>query len=265
MLLRALLLIALVAGFAPSEAAPAGTTVRVVETWPVGDDVVLARNQNYYLRLAYSTDAPARIWARPFLHGREVNAGSHPSALYSGSSEMLGWFFLMQPGVEVDEIRISAGDGGTGSTPVVASHRVRIVGGAHAADAQREPPWVATLRAQAEEAQRRAFDARMNEPVSAGETALFGGFMLAMAALGVAGIVAPIVAVRRWQGGWRIAAMLPLVAVAFVVLRLVIDTAIDPTSHNLWPFEILQVGFLSIVVILALLIVRKVRGVGRGG
>jgi hypothetical protein len=32
----------------------------------------------------------------------------------------------------------------------------------------------------------------------------------------------------------------------------------DPTSHNLWPFEILQAGLLSIVVILGLLVARRV-------
>lgn len=259
--LRALLLLALVTCSALPGAVLADGSVQVIETWPAGDEVVLARNQNYYLRLAYSSDAPVRIWARPFLHGREANAGSHPSALYSGSGEMLGWFFLMQPGDEVDEIRISMGGGGTGNTPVVASHRVRVTGGSHAANAQREPAWVATLRAQAEEAERQAMEDRMNEPESIGDTVLFGGFMLAMVALGVAGVAAPVVAVRRWQGGWRIAAMLPLVLVAFVVLRLVVDVVIDPTSHNLWPFEILQVGFLNIVVMGVLWIARKVCGV----
>ncbi len=43
----------------------------------------------------------------------------------------------------------------------------------------------------------------------------------------------------RWKGGWRIGATLPLLAVLFVVARIVFDTRRDPTSHNLWPFEIL--------------------------
>lgn len=32
---------------------------------------------------------------------------------------------------------------------------------------------------------------------------------------------------------------------AFVLLRLQIDTARDPTSHNLWPFEIVMWGAFS--------------------
>jgi hypothetical protein len=34
----------------------------------------------------------------------------------------------------------------------------------------------------------------------------------------------------------------------------------DPTSHNLWPFEILQVGVLSLVAIGVLLAARKFSG-----
>lgn len=40
----------------------------------------------------------------------------------------------------------------------------------------------------------------------------------------------------RWRGGWRIAAA-PAMVMSFVVLRIVVDTARDPTSRNLWPFE----------------------------
>jgi hypothetical protein len=49
----------------------------------------------------------------------------------------------------------------------------------------------------------------------------------------------------------------------FVVLRLMIGIAGDPTSHNLWPFEILQAGALSVVMIAALLIARRFTGAQR--
>ena len=77
----------------------------------------------------------------------------------------------------------------------------------------------------------------------------------------VAGIVLPLWSVWKWRGGWRIAAALPAAAMGFVVLRILIGTAVDPTSHNLWPFEILQVGVVGLVVIGVLAVVRRVRGV----
>lgn len=49
----------------------------------------------------------------------------------------------------------------------------------------------------------------------------------------------------------------------FVVLRIMFGVARDPTSHNLWPFEILQAGALSVVVMAVLLVARKLSGAGR--
>lgn len=54
---------------------------------------------------------------------------------------------------------------------------------------------------------------------------------------------------------------------AVVMARVVVDTAQDPTSHNLWPFEIILSGFVGVSVstIGALIgsIPRVVRGVAR--
>jgi len=41
------------------------------------------------------------------------------------------------------------------------------------------------------------------------------------------------------------------------VLRIISDTTRDPTSHNLWPFEILMFGGVAIVVTVALMVVRR--------
>lgn len=241
--------------------ARAATTVEVLETFPPGDDVVLAKNQNYYLRLGYRTDAPVRIWARPYFRGRPADAGSNPSPRYEGSGEVLGWFFLMRPGTEVDEIRITAGDGGVRTTPQVASLRVHVAGGSGAASAP-EPAWVARLQAQADEASRSQ-EASSGHEAGPGGMLLLGGFMLAMLAAGLVGFAAPAWGLWRWRGGWRIAAAVPAAVMAFVVLRIAAGTAIDPTSHNLWPFEVLQAGALSLLVMLALWIARKAMGAGR--
>ncbi|MGH6635545.1 MAG: hypothetical protein ACRED0_05230, partial [Gammaproteobacteria bacterium] len=66
-----------------------------------------------------------------------------------------------------------------------------------------------------------------------------------MLSLLLAGSAAPTWALWKWRGGWRIAAAVPAVLMAFVVLRIVVDAARDPTSHNLWPFEILEFGMVS--------------------
>jgi hypothetical protein len=240
--------------------AHAGTEVRVLATHPAGDLVTLAKNQTFYVHIGYTTDEPVKIWARPFFRGREVTAGSNPSRSHTGSGGTLGWFFFMEPGEKVDEIRITAGDGTDAGTRLVATHPVRITGSDRPSASTSQPDWLVSLRQQEERLQREEFEKRASTPPSAGETLFFGGFMLAVAALGFGGVAAPLWAIRRWRGGWRVAAAVPAVMTGFVVLRIIFDTAGDPTSHNLWPFEILQVGVLSLVVIGVLLAVRKFSG-----
>ena len=258
------ILLALAACFGPMRCAHAATTVRVVETWPSGDDIALARNQNFYLRLAYDSDEPVGIWVAPYYHGERVNVGSSPSQTYSGSGETFGWFFFMQAGQQVDEVRVTAGDGSTGNTPVVAIWRGHVMGSSEAANpVAQQPAWVAEMSARAKAAQDQAYRERMSKPLSAGDVALAGGFMLAMLALGLLGFAAPAWGMWRWRGGWRIAAAVPAAMMAFVALRITIGVARDPTSHNLWPFEILQAGALSVVVMVVLLVARKLFGGGR--
>ena len=254
LLLFALTLIALAGG------ARAETEVRVLATYPAGDPVTLGKGQTFYVHIGYTTDEPVKIWARPFFQGREVAAGSNPSRSHTGSGETLGWFFFMEPGKQVDEVRITVGDGSQAGTRLIPTHPVRITGSDQSAASTSEPDWLVTLRQQEERLQREEFEKRASTPPSAGDTLFFGGFMLAVAALGIGGVAAPFWAIRRWRGGWRVAAAVPAVMTGFVVLRIVVDTAGDPTSHNLWPFEILQIGALSLVVIGVLLAARRFSG-----
>ena len=235
----------------------AAVTVDVIATDPPGATVLLPPNENFYVRLRYVTDTPISIWARPYLLGREVNAGSNPSRTYNGTGEALGWFFLMHPGDQVDEVRITAGDGSHDGTHLVATHRVHVVGGTQAIEARTEPNWVVELNREDKAAQQADYERRMNTPPSAGDVVLFNGFMLTVLALGVFAFGAPAWALWRWRGGWRIAAAIPAVMMAFVVVRIGFGVSRDPTSHNLWPFEILQVGALSVVVMAVLFAARR--------
>jgi hypothetical protein len=260
-LLAALLWLAalLAAGRAAAE-----TTIRVLDTEPAGTAVTLGRNESFYLRLAYATDTPVRIWANPYFEGRAVNAGTNPSRLYEGEGEALAWFFFLgEPGGRVDEIRITAGDGSIDGTREVLRWPVRVTAGSGPASAAPQPEWLARLRAEDQRAQREAYERFMNEPINVTDALIYGvGFMLVVLVLGIGGIVLPVLAVRRWQGGWRVAACLPLAVIGFVVLRFAIDVAIDPTSHNLWPFEILQAGFVSLVLLGVLALARRLSGSG---
>jgi hypothetical protein len=192
-----------------------------------------------------------------------VRAGSNPSNVYNGSGEALGWFFFSEPGTRVDEVRIRVGDGSPAGTRVLATYPVQVIGSASPASSSAGPHWVAELRARAEAAQRAAYEARMNEPLAVGDALWFGGFMLAVYGIGLLGIGLPIRALWRWRGGWRIAAAVPASMMGFVIVRIAVGVAADPTSHNLWPFEILQTAMLSTVVIGVMMLARKVMAAQR--
>lgn len=257
---RVIFLFVLPLSFWPIDGVRADTVVRVVETWPPGNYVTLGRNQNFYLRLAYETDKPVHIWARPYINGKPAKVGSNTSPKYSGTGETLGWFFFDSKGGAVDEVRIEAGDGSASNTSVVAVWRGDVVGSNEVSKRQPEPAWIAEMTARAKAAQDEAYRARMREPVSASDTALFSGFLLAVLATGLLGFVLPGWGVWRWDGVWRMAAAVPAAMMAFVVLRIVVDGLRDPTSHNLFPFEILLAGAASTVVMTVLYLAHKFFG-----
>lgn len=52
-------------------------------------------------------------------------------------------------------------------------------------------------------------------------------------------LAAEVFTLIRWRGLWRLASLLPLFAVGFIIMRI----AIDPQMHYLLPIEILITSF----------------------
>ena len=251
-------IILLLASLAFASVAHATTKVELLETFPPsGSDIVVPPGKDVYLRIAYETDAPAHIWARPYFQGREVAAGSSPSPEYSGKGELLGFFFLDPPGGQVDEIRVTAGNGSRNGTPEIARFPIRVYSYAGAPALPPEPQWVVSMRDANNKAMDAAFKAQMDKPITAGDMAFLNGFMAVFAGLGLLGLGWPAWALWRWRDQWRWWAAMPFALVAFVVLRIMVGTAIDPTSHNLWPFEILMAGGCSVVAMLVIALLRR--------
>jgi hypothetical protein len=246
------------AAFLAPAAARATTTVRVLETWPAGEAVTLAPNQTFYLRLHYEAERPTHIWARPFIGGQAAKAGSNPSRLYEGTGEALGWFFLTQPDAEVDEVRIEVGDGTAGGSGFIATYPVHITADAGSPSASAAAPaWVGELSRRAQAAQQAAARERA---ATTQTTPWLGGIMLLGALVALFGLGAPAWALMRWRNSWRLAAAVPAAIMLFVVLRIVVDVARDPTSHNLWPFEIFMAGAFCGVVVIVIALVRRLLG-----
>jgi hypothetical protein len=236
----------------------ADVRVAVVATDPAGAPVSLGRDEPFYVRVEYAADEPITIWARPYFQGREVVAAkTNASHTYSGQGSALGWFSLDEA-AQVDEVRIRVGGGQPRREWEAARYAVTIIGTGRPAARRATAAWVDELLRAEETRRREEYEKRMAEPVSATDNLLMSAFMLAVLGLLVAGFAAPAWGLWRWRNGWRMAAAVPAVLMTFIVLRIVVDTARDPTSHNLWPFEILMYAPISLAIMAALKVARLV-------
>lgn len=237
--------------------ARAQTTVKLLGTFPEGSDIAVPTGETVYVRVAYDAPKPTRIWVRPYYQGKDVSAGSGPSPLYQGKGELLGFFFLTRPG-HVDALRVTAGDGSVGGTTEIARWPIRVSSYSNAPPVPPAPAWLGRLREAHDKAMREQVQSRAGTggPPGALATGFVGVFMLAFVALGIVGLAWPAWAVWRWRGKWRGLAMAPLAVLGFVVLRIVIGIAMDPTSHNLWPFEIILFGGASVLAMAAIAAMR---------
>jgi len=240
----------------------AGQKAEILETYPAGKDVQLGTSELYYVRVAYQLDEPSRVWVRPYFQGKPANAGSNPAMQVSGSGETLGTFFLFKPGDQVDEIRVTIGIGSP-SDLFMQSLPVRVVAIAGSGDGASPPAWARELKAQQEAMRKQAIQDYVNKPPTTSEKVFPFVFALAVLGLGLAGFILPIWAMRRWQGLWRMAAALPLAALVLTILNIAIGVMLDPTSHNLFPFEILFVSALGTGALFVMFVVRKLFGVGK--
>ncbi|MGH8662239.1 MAG: hypothetical protein ACREUB_10835 [Burkholderiales bacterium] len=238
--------------------ARAEPAVRVVASDP-GAEATLGRDETFYVRVEFTTDRPVSIWARPYFQGKAVErTKTNPSAAHSGAGHALGWFSLDRADA-VDEVRIKLGGGKPYREWEAASYPVRLTGTGLPAAQRSRPAWVNEMLREERERSQLAYERRMSEPVSTGSMLLMATFMLGVLGLLLVGAGAPLWGVWKWRGGWRIAAAVPALVMAFVIGRIVIDTARDPTSHNLWPFEILMWGGASAVAMGVLALVKRLR------
>jgi hypothetical protein len=178
-------------------------------------------------------------------------------------------FTFLQPkegDVHVNEIVVKTTEAGAGATttdPAGETHVLPVDATwtvATGADTADSPSWVTEHRAQAN-ARRAA--ARAAEPKTGvlGHLLFFAGSLL-FVALVIAAYWLPIRWMRRWRGGWRIAAGACLVPITLAIVNIALGLMSDPTSHNLFPFEIAIAGTIALGLMIVVRIARAI-AVGR--
>lgn len=81
-------------------------------------------------------------------------------------------------------------------------------------------------------------------------------------AIPAAWVWAQVAVLRRWRGAWRLAGALPLAPAAVWLVLFLRDVTADPTSHNLFPFEIgigavASIAYLGVLTLLRRLVTRS--------
>jgi len=85
-------------------------------------------------------------------------------------------------------------------------------------------------------------------------------FEVLISIVAIAGVVIglQVWAIRAWQGVWRWLAAAPLLLAAADLVLILVSTAIDPTSHNLWPLELGMILLIGLPVVGVVWLIRLV-------
>lgn len=208
-------------------------------------------NQSLYVEVVYDSDVPLLIQAQGFRGGERADAGQLMNAMVeqpAGKGRALTWI-AFRGAAAIDEIRITAHD--TRWQPVasltipaplrwpatpasVRSPRPVWVDVLAAADQRRMDEWQATAA---------------DGGADPGGLAIGALVMLAVPAWLVLQIVTPAVT----RGGWRVAALLPLVPMGLLIAHALYALS---AASNLWPLMVILAAPFACLYLIALLIAR---------
>ena len=66
-------------------------------------------------------------------------------------------------------------------------------------------------------------------------------------------------AVRQWRDSWELVRWVPTMILAFWDFYLIVSSLSDPTSHNLWPIELIGITALSLIFLAAIAVAYDAR------
>jgi hypothetical protein len=228
-------------------------TVQLLATHPA-QPATLANGHTLNLRIRVESPTAQDIHiVEVRSHGAKVGwyATSGIESVPAGGGETVLFTFLQpkEGDVHVDEIMVKTTEAGAGATtpdPAGETHVLPLDATwtvATGVDSAENPAWVTEHRAQTNA--RRAAARAAEPPPSLWSHLLFFAGSLLFVALVIAAYWLPIRWMRRWQGGWRLAAAACMVPITLSIVNITLGLMSDPASHNLFPFEIAIAGAIA--------------------
>lgn len=230
----------------------AETRVEVLEIDPQ-TPATLAKSEHFYVRVGFKTDRPMYVRGTAFLGSTPVTSMTSGSMRNEpGEGEAFFWFAYTTP-ARVDVIAMTAHDAQTNKPLAQTAISVDLTWtGEQPAATRPRPEWVVRMQAEQDRRVKAATEGYMNRPVSLWATAFF--FALVWSVPGY--FVLQAVALWRWSGGWRLAATLPLLPMAGVLVYTVIAFS---AGSNLFPLVLIFTAPLTLIYLVVLLLLRRAR------
>ncbi len=104
-----------------------------------------------------------------------------------------------------------------------------------------------------------ASSAVLGAEASNDQSATWWNFVIALIVLAalLSSVALPLAALRQWTGGWRIAALAPLLVLGLWVGVIAISRMSDSNSHRLWPFEVFSWAMLNMIYMVAVMTYKR--------
>jgi hypothetical protein len=244
---RAFLSLLLLVGSAQMAAQAEGTpSVRIIHSDP-GLTGKLGDGQPLYLRLAYHSDRPIRVQVEGFAAGQKVGAMSNGMPLNpAGNGEALVWLAYAKS-TTIDRLRIAVYDEKWREIHAVSVPVQLQWDTAVRRNARQPAAWAARMS----EAQQRASSQEMEDAMPAGTMWLGLAFMAGVPAY----FILQLWFAWGWNGGWRTAALVPLIVVVPALMYSLFALA---QGSNLWPLALIFLTPLGFIYLMIVWTVRKI-------
>jgi hypothetical protein len=227
--------------------------VRIVESDPSSRGTLDGR-QALYLRITYTSDIPLRFRAKAYNQGALVERGAayNPAPAYpAGQGEALAWLSFDDE-ARIDEVRVTALDE---KWREIVTHRfaVDVRWNGVAPRRQREPAaWASRLS----DAQQRMSSSATKDGDGGG--GVLGGLLFSLMGLSIPlYLILQAFMLVRLRGGWRKAAMVPLVGMIPLVLFTLFGLL---AGANLWPLMLLFLTPVAVCYLVVLWFMKSLMG-----
>jgi hypothetical protein len=223
-------------------------TLSVGDAWPALD-AAMPLGSPLYIPVGYRSDSPLRMQASAYAGGKPLERGEMMNAAPlhpAGSGTALVWVGYQSPAA-VDEVRITVYDSAWKELKVIALPSGARWTASAAPVGERPAPLAALIAAESRLASASASSIGNSSGVV---DTILGLAMMAGLPLYVAAQIAAPVFLR---GRWRIASLMPLLAVAPAAVHAGLALA---AGSNLWPIVILFAAPLAFLYLCGLFVLR---------